>query len=296
MLKDFLRPTSDSAYVIVIGNEKGGAGKTTTAMHVIASLLQLGFKVGSLDVDSRQRSLSRYLENRQQTIQRQNIALEMPEHHILMTSQAIDSKLAAEEERQQFEEIFHALKSSKDFIVIDTPGSHNFLSRIAHSYADTIITPINDSFLDLDVLAKIESETHKIISPGIYSEMIWSQKMERAKRDKGTINWIVMRNRLSSIDAKNKRHMAEILDKLSQRIAFRHAPGFSERVIFRELFLLGMTLLDLKHTNSPISFSMSHVAARQELRELLSFLEIPVLQQSLNASTLSTQKQETMSA
>jgi chromosome partitioning protein len=146
------------------------------------------------------------------------------------------------------------------------------LSRLAHSYADTIITPINDSFIDLDVLAKINSKDMQIEKPSIYSQLVWEQKMQRAKRDKQSINWVVVRNRLSHLDAKNKRNIADVLEKLSKRIAFKIAHGFSERVVFRELFLQGLTLLDLK--SAGYSFNMSHVAARQELRDFLNSLNI----------------------
>ena len=165
-------------------------------------------------------------------------------------------------------------KNHADFIVIDTPGSHTNLSKIAHSHADTVVTPINDSFIDLDVMAKIDSETLDTSSPSIYSQMLWEQKMERASRDRGSIDWVVVRNRLGSLDAQNKRNVEQALKKLSKRISFKVAPGFSERVIFRELFPHGLTLLDLKKANFTKSFSMSHVAARQELRTFLDSLGV----------------------
>ena len=157
--------------------------------------------------------------------------------------------------------------------MIDTPGSHSFLSCLAHSYADTVVTPINDSFVDMDVMAKIDSES-KIIAPSIYSQMIWTQKMERAKRDGKSIEWVVMRNRLSNLDAVNKRNVSNVLNDLAKRISFKVVPGFSERVIFKELFLQGLTLLDLTKANFGKPFNMSHVAARMELREFMNSLDI----------------------
>src|SRR5262249_9431645 len=154
------------------------------------------------------------------------------------------------------------------------PGNYCFLSRLAHSYADTIITPINDSFLDMDVIAKVNPDDLSIIGPSIYSEMVWQQKIARAKRTGDSINWVIMRNRLSTLDAINKRQVTKILEQLSQRISFRIAPGFSERVIFRELFLQGLTLLDLLKVNFNKNISTSHIAARQELRDFLNFINI----------------------
>ena len=265
------------AYVIVLGNEKGGSGKTTTCMHLIVSLLRLGFKVGSMDIDSRQRSLSRYLENRRQTMLKEGITLPQPQHVIIQRSPFNIVQEAEEDDRERFTKALSRLSAVNDFVVVDSPGSDTFLARVAHAYADTVITPINDSFVDLDVLATVDGQTMKIIKPSIYSEMVWEQKLQRAKRDGGSIEWIVMRNRLSNIDAKNKRFMTQVTGELSRRIGFRVAPGFSERVIFREMFLQGLTVLDIMDASGSASLSMSHVAARQEVRDLLKTLQIPLV-------------------
>jgi chromosome partitioning protein len=90
------------------------------------------------------------------------------------------------------------------------------------------------------------------------------------------MDWVVLRNRIANLDAKNKRRVAGALDELAHRIGFRLAPGFSERVIFRELFLSGLTLLDLKDTD-PAAMTMSNIAARQEVRDLLKALDLPDL-------------------
>ena len=265
------------AHIVVLGNEKGGSGKTTTCMHLIVSLLRLGFTVGSIDIDSRQRSLSRYLENRRQTMLKEGITLPQPQHVVIQRSPFNIVQEAEEDERERFTKALARLVATNDFIVVDSPGSDTFLARVAHAYADTVITPINDSFVDLDVLATVDGQTMKIIKPSIYSEMVWEQKLQRAKRDGGSIEWIVMRNRLSNIDAKNKRFMTTVTTDLSRRIGFRVAPGFSERVIFREMFLQGLTVLDIMDAGGNTSLSMSHVAARQEVRDLLKTLNIGLI-------------------
>ncbi|AIL66042.1 Chromosome partitioning protein MipZ [Rickettsiales bacterium Ac37b] len=270
-------------HVITIGNEKGGAGKTTSAMHLISSLLWLGFKVASIDTDCRQLSLSRYIENRKNTCIKKNISLPLPEHYITTESKNLHIPEKEKEEEIQLVNLINKAQNN-DFIVIDTPGSNSYLSRIAHSYADTIITPINDSFVDLDVLAKVSIDQYKIEQPAIYSQMVWEQKMVKAKRSETSINWVVMRNRLSNLNAKNKRNIGSILGKLSQRIGFRIIPGFGERVIFRELFLHGLTLLDIRDNNYKIlniQLNMSHIAARNELRNFVTSLEIPLIDQIL---------------
>ena len=278
-----ISPKPKRAHVIVLGNEKGGSGKTTTAMHLIVSLLRLGFTVGSIDVDSRQRSLSRYLENREQTIARDKLDLPASQHTVITRSPYPFQQEAQKDEFDRYTVALAKMMTTNDFVVVDSPGSDTYLARIAHAYADTVITPINDSFVDLDVLAHVDGQTMKVVRPSIYSEMVWEQKLTRAKRDGGSVDWIVMRNRLSNIDAKNKRHMTQALDELSRRIGFRVAPGVSERVIFREMFLQGLTVLDVLAAKTNISLSMSHIAARQEVRDLLRTLRIPAVDARINA-------------
>lgn len=262
-------------YVFVVGNEKGGAGKTTCSMHLIAGLLHSGLKVSSIDADCRQASLSRYLENRAKyNEQNPDNQVLYPTHYLLKESSSRNIDDKNKEEAEQFIEILNHAASESDVIVIDTPGTHSNFSTIVHSYADAVVTPINDSFIDMDVMARVEGDDMSIIKPSIYSQMVWEQKLSRAQRDQGSIDWVVMRNRLSNIDAQNKRNVAKVLDELQKRLRFRQAPGFGERVIFRELFLKGLTLLDLKKANYDKAFSMSHVAARQELREFLKALNI----------------------
>lgn len=276
------------AHIIVLGNEKGGSGKTTTGMHIIVSLMRLGFNVGSMDLDARQRSLSRYIENRRQTSLKENVPLPSPQHIVLPRSPFNIVQEAEEDERERFTAAIAKLSATNDFIVIDSPGSDTYLARLAHGHADTVITPINDSFVDLDVLATVDGHTLKIIKPSIYSEMVWEQKLLRAKRDGGSIEWIVMRNRLSNIDAKNKRFMTQVTTELSRRIGFRVAPGFSERVIFREMFLQGLTVLDIMESNTSGRLSLSHIAARQEVRDLLKTLRIPLVDEKITESRRSS--------
>lgn len=275
----------NNTHIIVIGNEKGGAGKTTTSMHLIASLLHLGFNVISIDADCRQKSLSRYLENRNTHADKHKIELKMPKHFILEESldNEVDKRKMQDHQRLKNLVDDEMKNGNCDFIVIDTPGSNTYLSNYAHSIADTVITPINDSFLDLDVIAQIEADSLKIIRPSFYAQAIWEQKMEKAKKSGGEINWIVIRNRLSAIDAKNKQKMSDALGKLSARLGFKTAIGFNERVIYRELFLSGLTLLDIKAGVKDIVLSLSHIAAKQELNNLLRQINLAKLNDALAA-------------
>ena len=264
-------------HVIVLGNEKGGSGKSTAAMHVIVGLLRQGYRVGSIDLDGRQGTLTRYFERRQERCQLENRQLPCPDHITVLKSNH-DLKADSEaDEQNRFKAALTELASRNQIIVIDTPGADTHLNRIGHSYADTLITPMNDSFVDLDLLANIDPETHKIIRPSVYSEMVWDVRKRRAMRDRGSIDWILMRNRLSHLDARNKREVSDIIETLAKRIGFRIAPGFGERVIFRELFLKGLTLMDMVEEGSG-GLSMSHIAARQEVRALLDTINLSNLE------------------
>lgn len=265
-------------YIIVFGNEKGGTGKSTAAMHVMVYLLRLDFKVGCIDVDARQGTLSRYIENRIRYNQVHKERLPIPLHKAVLKSELEEIKKNEQDEKERFSQVLFDL-SDCDFIVIDTPGNDTNLSRLAHSYADTIITPLNDSFIDLDMLVRLNSNDPNNLRPSVYSEMIWEQKKNRLMRDKQPIDWIVMRNRLTNLYAKNKEEMFKILTALSKRVGYRLMNGFSERVIFRELFVQGLTLLDLQDVGIPLS--MSHIAARQEVRSILDMLQLPHLQAKL---------------
>ena len=255
-------------YVIVVGNEKGGTGKSTTAMHLAVALMRLGFGVGTLDLDARQASLTRYLDNRARYAEERGTALAMPQHRKVERSRAATLAEAETDERARLNRVLREFATC-NFIVIDTPGSDSRLSRMAHEHADTLVTPINDSFLDIDVLAQIDRRRREVLAPSTYSQMVWEQNNRRVIAGRAPIDWIVMRNRLMHLDARNKREIAGLLEQLARRIGFRLAPGFGERVVFRELFLRGLTLLDLPESEDDLPPSPSHLAAREEIKDLL---------------------------
>ncbi len=261
--------------VIVLGNEKGGSGKSTTAIHIIVSLLRDGYRVAAMDLDARQGTLAGTLAARQVFVESRKVPLPVPAFCSVHRS-ALDNRLEAEaEERARFDGAFKTLAADAEIIVIDCPGADTYLSRYGHAHADTLITPINDSFVDFSMLAKVDPENHDIVKPSIYSEMVWEARKERFGVDRGRIDWIVMRNRLAASEARNKRDVGSTLETLAKRIGFRTLKGFGERVIFRELYLQGLTLMDVREANVGIALGMSHVAARSEVRALISAIKKP---------------------
>jgi chromosome partitioning protein len=262
------------AHVIVLGNEKGGSGKSTTAVHLFAALAQAGAAVGALDLDLRQQSFFRYLDNRAAEASRSGQPLSLPKRIVVEASKAALRDEAAAEDRARLESAVAELSSDCDFVVVDTPGAVTAVSEAAHILADTLITPINDSMIDFDLLGRVDPVTGKVKGPSIYSEMVWGARQRRAVRRMAPIDWVVLRNRMAMLDSRNKHKVGAVMTDLARRIGFRIAPGFSERVIFRELFLNGLTLLDLEK-GGPIEMTMSHVAARQEVRDLVKSLNLP---------------------
>ncbi len=262
------------AHIIVLGNEKGGTGKSTTAMHVVTALLHDGLQVGVIDLDLRQQSLMGYVRNRQALVARTDVAIAVP-HVARLQVSGLDSLADAQsDEEARFSAALEELHESCAYIVIDCPGSHTRYAQMAHATADTLITPMNDSLVDLGLLARLDPATGKIEGPSIYAEMVWEARRLRASAGLPPVDWVVLRNRMATLAAHNKRRVGDTLADLSKRIGFRLIPGFSERVIFRELYLDGMTLLDLAASGKH-QMTMSHVAARQELRDLMRALKLP---------------------
>lgn len=262
------------AHIIVVGNEKGGAGKSTVSMHVATALARMGHKVGCVDLDLRQKSLARYFGNRRRHMEEQGFDLPTPTYSELPEISEGDLKPGENIYDHRLSAAVAGLDGESDFILIDCPGSHTRLSQIAHSLADTLITPLNDSFIDFDLLAHIATDGETIEGPSVYSEMVWNARQLRAQAGLDPIDWIVVRNRLGAQNMVNKQKMEKAIGKLSRRIGFRTAPGFNERVIFRELFPRGLTLLDLRDVGVE-KLNISNVAARQELRDLIRELRLP---------------------
>ena len=261
---------ADIMRVIVVGNEKGGSGKSTTAAHLALGLQQLGKRVATFDIDTRQQTLTRFLSNRSIYADKHELALLVPEHRMLVPSTLDSATDARHESETRFDAALADLEDQADYLVIDSPGSDTSLSRYAHSFADVLVTPVNDSFVDLDVLVDIDAETFRAMRPSRYCVMVWEQKKRRAARDGVGIEWIVIRNRLAHLDARNKRRVAAALETLGPRVGFRSAPGFSERVIYRELFPRGLTVLDVGVAG--MKMTMSHIGARNEVRQLLALV------------------------
>jgi chromosome partitioning protein len=262
---------SRSAHMIVVGNEKGGSGKSTIAMHIAVALIKSGQGVATIDLDSRQRSFTHYIENRRAWAEHVGRDLQIPEHLCLGENDYPKDAAGCE----AFADAVDALAQRQSFIVIDTPGHDSNLSRLAHSLADTLVTPLNDSFVDFDVLGTVDPETFGLTGTSHYSKMVEEARHQRQLIDNVTPDWIVLRNRLSTLGSRNKRFVGEALHELSQRLNFRCIEGLAERVIFREFYLRGLTAVDeLDEITLGTRPTMSHVTARVEMETLLRTMRL----------------------
>jgi chromosome partitioning protein len=259
--------------VIVVANEKGGSGKSTIAAHIAVALMKSGESVATLDLDVRQRTLTHMIDNRLVWTRQKGIELPAPTH--VCFDEEIDCKTAEEETagRALFADTLASLAASHSYIVIDTPGHNHYLGRLAHAAADTLITPLNDSFVDLDVLASVDPDTLGVTGISHYAHTVEDARAERKAAGQADIDWIVLRNRLSSLPSRNKRLVGAALDQLSQQLGFRSVEGLAERVIFREFYPRGLTALDgLDEATLGTRPTMSHVTAQLEIQTLLASL------------------------
>ena len=263
--------TSSAPHRIVFANEKGGTGKSTTAVHVAMALACQGAKVAAIDLDPRQRTLHRYLENRAETERRRGITLPGARFAVFNGSTIAElDALSAE------------MGEGQDFLLFDTPGRDDEFARYAATEADTLVTPLNDSFVDFDLIGQVDAETFKVRRLSFYAELIWEARKKRAMAtiaevqrggQRREMDWVVVRNRTQHVEARNMKRLDGALTELSKRVGFRIASGLSERVIYRELFPSGLTLLDKGHLGE---LGTSHLVARQELRALLAALRLPM--------------------
>lgn len=238
--------------VIVVGNEKGGAGKSTIAIHLAVGLMHEGARVAVLDLDTRQQSTGAFFANREKWAAANSAKIPMAQ-----VLRADDEAALAD------------IETDADILVIDTPGADTALSRAAHQVADQVVTPMNDSFIDFGMLGVVDPVSLEVTKPSLYSETVWAARKARALRRAPVLDWVVLRNRLASVEPRNRRRVDERLNALSKRIGFRLAEGLRDRVIYRELFPFGVTVSDLSRGVRPVPVGIAHVVARQELRALL---------------------------
>lgn len=266
-------PSAPCVNVIVVANEKGGSGKSTVAIHLAIALMRAGESVATIDLDPRQRSFTHYIDNRLAWSRQRGKTLPAPSHVCFDE----DAEFATIEDeaagRAAFEKTLAGLAESHNYVIIDTPGHSHYLTRLAHAYADTLVTPLNDSFVDLDVLGHVDAETFAVTDISHYAGLVEDARQARRGLGKPETEWIVLRNRLSTLNSRNKRAVGDALADLAQRLNFRCIDGLAERVVFREFYPRGLTAVDdLDELTLGMRPTMSHVTAQLEVQGLVTAL------------------------
>jgi len=282
-----------SPHVVVIGNQKGGSGKSTFAMHIIVALLKAGKRVASFDLDLNQLTLTRYLRNRHEWDRKHEQKLELPDHYPVTeevhggTLRRFISRLKkigrahkddfignsalshCADLRQFISQLKKIGRAHKhDFIVIDTPGGVQHLSLVAHGMADTLITPINDSLVDLDVLVAMDQSDLEP-QPSVYARMVWRALEARRKITGRATDWIVVRNRLESVESSNQHQITQVLEVIQRTLGFRIACGLRERPVYREFFAAGLTVFDPIEGFTGAESNRPDLLARLEVQNLI---------------------------
>src|SRR5205823_9815492 len=197
----------------------GGCGKSTVAMHLIVSLLMERRRVASFDLDLTQQSLTRYIENRQEWARLHNATLELPDHYVL-TDPSVAGPHPDASDVAAFTTALASLGNTYDFVVIDTPSGENHLSLLAHALADTLVTPINDSFVDLDVIGTMAPSSDFRPRRSRYAEMVATASERRSWFSSRPTDWVVVRNRLPRLISRNQKQVAEMLELMAPELGF----------------------------------------------------------------------------
>jgi hypothetical protein len=141
-------------------------------------------------------------------------------------------------------------------VLIDTPGGDTGAVARGARQGDLIVTPMNDSFVDFDMLGQVDPVTLDLLRPSLYSETVWNARKMKMMTERRSVDWVVMRNRLATTEAKNRRRVEERLTALARRVGFRVGPGLRDRVIYRELFPFGLSIADLSAKVRPVAMSL----------------------------------------
>ncbi|MCF8505400.1 MAG: division plane positioning ATPase MipZ [Caulobacter sp.] len=266
-------PATVPPRIIVVANEKGGAGKSTVAALLSTAMLYQGVRVAVMDVDLRQQTLSNFLANRRRWLPAAKVSAPVP----LEFKLADDPADLAEADPARVVALFHKAlvlaTGSADIVVIDTPGGDTPLSRAAHLQADIVVTPMNDSFVDFDMLGKIDPITLKLVRPSLYARVVHDARRTRAGYGR-KLDWVVLRNRMALTDGRNRQRVTVNLEQLADQVGFRLGPPLRERIAYREMFPFGLTLADLSANLRPAEISTPRKAAREELNALLVALNL----------------------
>ncbi len=261
ILRDVASRRRPNGHVIVFANEKGGVGKSTLGFHTAVALANAGRKVAVIDLDHSQATLSQALVNRGATGRLLKVDLPLP-RHVRLTQQS-GALLSQEIAR---------IGSDCSHVLIDVAGGDSPIARRAIAMADTLVTPVNTSFADLDLLGQFDATTMRLKRLGHFAQVAMALRGSREALGIAPADWVVMQNRYRRTGSSNDVRFSEALRFLARKAGFRLGQGLGERVAYRELFLFGLTHLDLKLIPG---LAKTKPAAKSEIDQLIVDLQLP---------------------
>ena len=158
--------------IIAIANQKGGVGKTTTAINLSASLTESGKKVLTIDMDPQGNTTSGLGidKNQIENTVYEMILEELPTEECIQPSimEGLDviasninlsgaevELISLENKEFLLKDKVEKLKSEYDYIIIDCPPSLNLLTINAMTTADTVLVPIQCEYYALEGLTQL---------------------------------------------------------------------------------------------------------------------------------------------
>ena len=159
--------------ILSIASQKGGTGKTSTAISLAAGLARLNRRVLLVDVDSQANSSKVLLRNypelkKEQTVYQTIVERgEMPIHpthvanlaiapsHILLSNTDIELTTAKDHREARLKKELDKITNQYDHVIIDCPPALSWLTINAFTASDHVLVVVSPGYFELDSIVQI---------------------------------------------------------------------------------------------------------------------------------------------